>query len=869
MRHSILWIAGVIAGSVAFYGCSAEGGGGESGSEDSVSPTVRETTKAKLITAETLAATDLGNITEEGLLDYGTKVFAENPTTLLEAAESHSYPLNGKAGGVVTINVNGQTCGAPDTMVFLFGPENASGDRGVDLIHNDDAGGACALDSKIAGFTLPVDGEYLIVVSSFQQAGGGHYSLTTSCDNGACALPGALTFKTSRLAQTDIDKGLFTPAALFDVGDFLFETVYKVEDGMGNALNGLPAGTNPRPNFRNPPVHFAAFGAPEAQSCLTCHNAGGDDGAGDKLHDIFQIGDGVNQSSGVQRNAPVVLGNGFRQQIGIEMTADLQSQLAAAKASAASTGAAVTKALSTKGISFGQLIAKPDGSVDTTGVVGVDADLVVKPFGWKGREATLRRFVEGGFRVHFGMQTSPSIAKNCAAPNPNTFGNGPDCHDPDGDGVIDEITEGQLSAMAVYMGLRETPVRVPAFSPTEQARAAAGEQLFNSVGCPTCHTTTMLLNNPVHVEPADTTGGAGITLHLATDNKSPHPAPNANGSITVELWSDFKRHDMGTALADSKPFNQISASQFITPPLWGVATSAPYLHDARAATLDDAILGHGGEALAVRNAYAALAVDDRAKIQEFLGTLGRTENIVPPPVCVNGTSSAQGLPRSIPDNNTTGITSAISVSGDGTVGSLALSLNITHPFRGDLKVTLISPTGTQFVVSNQEGGSADNIVITSQSITTFNGQIAAGTWQLKVQDLAAADVGTLNSWSLAIVGHCAPWAASATPNLATVDNGSACTSLSVADTGDAVLAKLNISGTHDFRSVLRGTLSHNGITKDAFPTGTFPSSSGIFSFSDRSVAGFTGSATGTWTLCIIDTDAFGDTGVLNTWSVHD
>ena len=869
MRHSVLWLAGAIAGSLAFSGCSSDGTGGKEGTEDSVAPTVRERTNSKLTPLAALTANDLGNVTEEGLLDYGTKVFAENPTTLLEAAESHSYPLNGKAGGIVTINVNGQTCGAPDTMVFLFGPENAAGDRGIDLIHNDDAGGTCALDSKISGFRLPVDGEYLVVVSSFDQVGGGHYSLTVSCDNGACALPGALTFQTSRVAQTDIDRGLFTPAALFDVGDFLFETIYKVEDGMGNALTGLPAGSNPRPNFRNPPVHFLAFGAPEAQSCLTCHNKGGDDGAGDKLHDIFQIGDGVNQSSGVQRNAPVVLGNGFRQQIGIEMTADLQGQLTAAKAKAASTGAAVTQALSSKGISFGQIIAKPDGTTDPAGVVGVDADLVVKPFGWKGREATLRRFVEGGFRVHFGMQTSPSIAKHCAAPNPNTFGTGPDCHDPDGDGVIDEITEGQLSAMAVYMGLRETPVRVPAPSPATAARAASGEQLFNSVGCPSCHTTKMQLNVPTHVEPADTTGGAGITLHLATDNKSPHPAPNADGSITVELWSDFKRHDMGASLADSKPFNQISASQFITTPLWGVATSAPYMHDARAATLNDAILAHDGEGLAVRNAYAALAVDDRAKIQEFLGTLGRQENIVPPPVCANGTSNATGLPLAIPDNNATGITSTLPVSGDGTVNSLSLSLNITHTFRGDLKVTLISPTGTQFVVANQTGGSADNIIISNQAITAFAGQIVAGNWQLKVQDLAAADVGTLNSWSLTIAGKCARWFGSAAPNMPTVDNGSACTSISVADTGDAVLAKLDISGSHDFRSVLRGTLAHNGITKDAFPTGTFPSSSGIFSFSNRSVAGFTGSATGTWTLCIVDTDAFGDTGVLNTWSIHD
>jgi len=72
----------------------------------------------------------------------------------------------------------------------------------------------------------------------------------------------------------------------------------------------------------------------------------------------------------------------------------------------------------------------------------------------------------------------------------------------------------------------------------------------------------MLINTPVHVEPPDTTGGAGITLNLATDTKDPHPALDADGPMTVELWSDFKRHDVGAALADSKSFNQIAANQW-------------------------------------------------------------------------------------------------------------------------------------------------------------------------------------------------------------------------------------------------------------------------------------------------------------------
>jgi Zn-dependent metalloprotease/subtilisin-like proprotein convertase family protein len=245
----------------------------------------------------------------------------------------------------------------------------------------------------------------------------------------------------------------------------------------------------------------------------------------------------------------------------------------------------------------------------------------------------------------------------------------------------------------------------------------------------------------------------------------------------------------------------------------------------------------------------------------------------PPPGCINSTFSSTDVPKAIPDNNATGITSVLPVTGNGTVASLSLSLNITHTFRGDLVVTLVAPDGTSFIVSNRAGGSADNIVISNMAITTFNGHTGAGTWQLKVQDRAAADVGTLNSWSLAIVGNCGGggvnWSGSASPNLATLDNGSVCSSLSVATTGgDSSQAKLDIAGRHDFCSVLSGTLAHNGTTVTAFPTNTFANGACNFTFSNRAVAGLSGDSAGTWTFCVRDNDAFGDTGTLNTWSVH-
>jgi subtilisin-like proprotein convertase family protein len=240
----------------------------------------------------------------------------------------------------------------------------------------------------------------------------------------------------------------------------------------------------------------------------------------------------------------------------------------------------------------------------------------------------------------------------------------------------------------------------------------------------------------------------------------------------------------------------------------------------------------------------------------------------------NGSFSASGLPVSIPDNNTTGVRSTLAISGSGNVASLRLTATIRHTWRGDLVVNLISPSGTSFAVSNRAGGNADDLVVTDLAISAFNTQAAGGTWTLQVSDREAQDTGTLQSWSLAVTADCGPgnpgggWSGSASPSLATIDNGSACTTLNVSQAGDAAAVRLDVAGRHDFRSILRGTLTHNGTTVAAFPVNTFPREGGNFSFTGRAVSGLSGSATGMWTLCIIDTDAFNDTGVLNTWSVH-
>jgi subtilisin-like proprotein convertase family protein len=109
----------------------------------------------------------------------------------------------------------------------------------------------------------------------------------------------------------------------------------------------------------------------------------------------------------------------------------------------------------------------------------------------------------------------------------------------------------------------------------------------------------------------------------------------------------------------------------------------------------------------------------------------------------------------IPDNNTTGVTSTITVPDDAVIMDVKASVNITHTYKGDLEVTLTSPEATAVILHNRTGGSADNIITTFDvptavdgpgAMNDFDGEGAAGGWKLKVRDLASTDIGTLNQW---------------------------------------------------------------------------------------------------------------------------
>lgn len=142
---------------------------------------------------------------------------------------------------------------------------------------------------------------------------------------------------------------------------------------------------------------------------------------------------------------------------------------------------------------------------------------------------------------------------------------------------------------------------VPARRGADDATVLAGKALFHKAGCAACHT------------PSFTTGEAPEQPHLSKQ--------------LIWPYSDFLLHDMGEGLADGRPEGLASGQEWRTAPLWGVGLTEVvsghtfFLHDGRARNVEEAILWHGGEAQAARDAYAALSAEERSALLAFVNSL--------------------------------------------------------------------------------------------------------------------------------------------------------------------------------------------------------------------------------------------------------
>ncbi len=109
----------------------------------------------------------------------------------------------------------------------------------------------------------------------------------------------------------------------------------------------------------------------------------------------------------------------------------------------------------------------------------------------------------------------------------------------------------------------------------------------------------------------------------------------------------------------------------------------------------------------------------------------------------------------IPDGSPAGLTHTLTVNQAGTVQTLAVSVDLTHPFGGDLRLSLTAPNGRTVVLFDRQGGSTPGLqqTFTAQEVPDLAALLqtsALGNWQLRVADLIAGDVGQWHGWALAL-----------------------------------------------------------------------------------------------------------------------
>ena len=454
--------------------------------------------------------------------------------------------------------------------------------------------------------------------------------------------PGSFLRSTAELVPEEkIDRGEIAPQDLHEVGCLLFEHEYGFADGLGNGTSRSDPARSP---FRR--VHAGRFGGPDTTGCASCHWRGGEAGAGGLPDQGFFYGDGDRIDTADGRNPPALQGVGVVQALAREMSAELQAIRAALEREVRRTGRDAEADLVAKGIQFGTLRILADGTVDPSGLDGVDGDLVIKPFGWKGTRATLREFLAESLQTHLGIQCEDLVAGHRRKPDPGLLGAGPDPDDPDGDGVTGELTAGQLTALECFLALEELPVIRPpeplqGFKPAAPGMLAPtptsfldswtqGRQLFREIGCAGCHAPMLVLKDPVFRTRSETTGRE-IEIDLVRHGERPRLEydPELEG-YPVWLFCDLKRHDLGEENAARHVERGVAPQVYLTRRLWGLADSPPYMYDGRAPWFDQAIAAHGGEASLSSFAFDALTSEDKAALRVYLLSLRRERRLVVP-----------------------------------------------------------------------------------------------------------------------------------------------------------------------------------------------------------------------------------------------
>lgn len=418
------------------------------------------------------------------------------------------------------------------------------------------------------------------------------------------------------------------PARAVRRGRQLFQRAFTRNQGLGPRVN---------PDSIGDITTNRAFGAGLTNSCAACH--GRPRGAAGFGGDVVTRPD--------SRDAPHLFGAGLIEMIADEMTRDLRKTRRRALQWSEWLKGPITLPLESKGIRFGRITALPNGRVNTSKVEGVDADLRVRPFFAQGGAFALREFIVGAFKDEMGLESPDTIL--CAATDPlnpvavttpsgmvldveeDAIARPAVCDasiDGDEDGVVNEIDPAVVDYLEFYLFNYFKPALGKQTNRTKQ-----GKKLLQQIGCTDCHTPNLRIERDRRIADVETRHdprngifnrlyATATTLFDIKHDGQPLPklVPKGRSFLVKNIYADFKRHDLGPAYYE-REYDGTYVKSFMTEPLWGVGTSAPYGHDGRSINLEEAILRHGGEARLSRDAFASLNDNSQRKLLEFLQSL--------------------------------------------------------------------------------------------------------------------------------------------------------------------------------------------------------------------------------------------------------
>lgn len=305
---------------------------------------------------------------------------------------------------------------------------------------------------------------------------------------------------------------------LIEYGAQLFNAKFTVQEGAGRPRSkGTGAALSDLSSPLLFPRNFDRISSPEANACSGCHNAPFSGGGGDRVTEVFVLAqrfdhltfdhdDGITTRGAADESGRIVTldnatndrktigmnGSGFLEMAARQMTADLQSL-------AAATPRGSSRALVTKGVSFGVITHNADGTWDTRNVTGLPApslkatgmtppNLIIHPYHQAGAVVSIRQFTNNAMNHHHGMQSEERFGLNT---------------DPDGDGVTNELTVADITAISLFQAVLPVPGRVIPNDPAIERAISRGEKLFDQIGCNTCHVDALQLGNHgwIYTEP--------------------------------------------------------------------------------------------------------------------------------------------------------------------------------------------------------------------------------------------------------------------------------------------------------------------------------------------------------------------------------